>query len=458
MFKKILKVFSTLILLLLGILFLAYWLVPPLTRSFADTDTLQKKLVTRMLPSDQPGRIRLDKEQKRIFRMLNLRTYLGTAGETLLELPSLLYRYETIRPRYRRISPDALGIFVDPAKNDPDRILSALRELGVHSVGLRIYATPGYLDSAAYRKDLAFARILHDKGYHLLLVPAQLFESFRGNLQKIWSRIVKDFAPYADFYQIGEAVNRSKWGVGTPEHYRAFVDAAFDAIRRYDPTAKTLGPGVIDFEWFYTLYFDALADHRFDIQASLLYVDRVRQPENEQNGFDTEAKIRLFKAIAPDKPLWITEVNWPLTGTGAYKPTSNKEAVSPDKYRDYMVRYLIIALASGYVDRVYWWQLFARGYGLADHLSPRHYPAFGAFAVLEKELTGSIPEGHDLQGGLYDYRFRKGGTTLHAFWTKDAQSRPLPTGHAYRCRDLNATPLPSIRRAGPTPIFCEERP
>lgn len=408
-----------------------------------------------MLPSDQPRRIRLTKKEKKIFRALYLDTYLGTAAWTFMGLPKLTYNYLTLEPKTKKIRRGAIGIFVDPAKNDTSTILTALQDLNISSVGLRIYVNSKFLDSEAYRRHVEMAKTLHQKGYKLLLVLAQTFESFDGALEKNLTRVLRDFAPFVEDYQIGEAVNRSKWGVQDSAHYTTLIDDAFDTIHRFDPTAKTVGPSVIDFEWFYTLYYNHLAKDRFDVANALLYVDRVREPENEQHGFDTEAKIRLFKAIAPEKPLWITEVNWPLKNQGAYKPTSNKEAVSEAHYRDYMARYLVMALSDGYVDRVYWWQLLAKGYGLIDHLDLRRRPAFRAFGTLVKTLEGSVPEGKSREGGLYDYRFAKGDKRFHVFWTRDGRSRPI--AGAFRCIDLNGTVVPT-RKTSPTPIICEEKP
>ncbi|WP_457607187.1 hypothetical protein [Nitratifractor sp.] len=459
MFKSLLRFVGRwllrLLLLLVALLFLAYWIVPPLTEKLYDTAAIRQKVHTQMLPSDQPRQIRLSKEEKRIFRAMHLDTYLGTAAHALIDLPAFVVHYLSLTPVYRPLPRGFFGLFVDGAKNDPEAILSSLRELGVRSVGLRVYLNPSYLDSRAYRRQLALAQKLHGEGKELLLVLAQTYESFEGPVGEKLRRVVSDFAPYVDLYQIGEAVNRSKWGIPDRDDYLAFVNAAFDAIATFDPGARTLGPSVIDFEWFYTLYFYDLAGRRFDILNTLLYVDRVRQPENEQHGFDTEEKIRLFKAVDPAKPLWITEVNWPLKGTGKFSPTSSKEAVPEEAYRDYMARYLLIAAGSGYTERVYWWQLFARGYGLADHLNLRKRPAYRAFATLVKVLEGSTPAGHSIEGGLYDYRFRRGENTLHFFWTRDGGHHPLP--ERFRCRDLEGRPLPSPA-ATATPIYCEERP
>ena len=67
---------------------------------------------------------------------------------------------------------------------------------------------------------------------------------------------------------------------------------------------------------------------------------------------------------------------------------------------DYLVRYYLLALGTGLVERVFWWQLVARGYGLVDPAAPgdpagrddprgpRRRPAFFALKTLLRELDG----------------------------------------------------------------------
>lgn len=453
--KKLLKFFLGLIIGIVLFLFAASQIVPPVTRALWDVPAIEARLKTRMLPSDQPGVVRLKKKEKKIFRAAHLDTYLGVAGSTVLQLPRYLYDYLKLsKPEPRRVRLEDFGLFVDGNRTSPIETMRRLDELGVRSVAIRIYVTRKYLESEAYRKNLELARRLKKSGKTLMLVLAQLNESFTPALPKMLGAAVRDFAPWADSYQIAETVNRSKWGMWSPERYHRFIDGAFAAIDRYDPDAKTVGPGVIDFEWYYTLYFWSLAEGRFDILNALLYVDRVRQPENLQYGFGTEKKIRVMKAVAPEKPLWITEVNWPLSGTGRYKPTSEKEAVSPEAYRDYMLRYLIIALAGGYAERVYWWQLYARGYGLIDHLEDRKpYPAYAYFGALLRLLDGALPTARDRDVPHYRYFFAKGEKSFGLFWNKDGVSSPVPEG--WECRDLvSRKPL---KRYGATPVVCEEK-
>lgn len=436
---------------------LAYWIMPPLTHSLYDVDGIEKKLKTTMLPSDQPDITRISGKDKKIFRAAHMNTYLGVVGVTILDLPSTVWHYAVTlaKPKPRRIHREDFGLFVDASKASSKKILAVLETLGVKSVAIRIYLTKEYLQSEAYRQNVKLSSLLHQKGYDLMLVMAQLKESFDdpGDLPEVCDQVVQDFAPYTKNYQIGETLNRSKWGVWGAERYRLLLENIWTALQRYDPSAKTVGPSIIDFEWYYTLYYWSLADGRFDILNTLLYVDRVGEPENRQNSFNTLEKIRIMKAVAPQKPLWITEVNWPIAGTGHYSPTSENEAVTAEKYRDYMLRYLIISLSSGYVERVYWWQLHARGYGLMDHLNGKPYPAFKAFGNVIQLLDGALPIKRERGEKMFVYTFEKEGRQFKLLWTKDNIHVPAPP---MDCRSLDESFIERSEISA-TPVICKEK-
>ena len=144
-----------------------------------------------------------------------------------------------------------------------------------------------------------------------------------------------------------------------------------------------------------------LPELRFDGLASLLYVDRRGAPENRQLGFDTEGKVRLLAAIAGTARLlasgrqWIPEVNWPLR-EGPHSPAGKSVAVDEEAQADFLVRYFLLAGGSGRVERIDWWQLVAKGYGLCDPQpdgSLRERPSFRAMATLIRELAGTTCHG-----------------------------------------------------------------
>ena len=133
----------------------------------------------------------------------------------------------------------------------------------------------------------------------------------------------------------------------------------------------------------------------FDVVSSLLYVDRRGAPENAQAGLDTVDKVTLLRAIirasrGGDRPSWITEVNWPLA-EGPHSPAGRQVAVDEAHQADYLARYVLLALASGHVERIYWWQLAAKGYGLVDPApeGARTRPAFDSLRTLQRRLGGT---------------------------------------------------------------------
>jgi hypothetical protein len=163
---------------------------------------------------------------------------------------------------------------------------------------------------------------------------------------------------------------------------------------------RFMGPAGIDFELPYVAAaLDCLpAGSAFDALSHHLYVDRRGAPENRQGRFDTLRKCALTRAVAAASPaaadrVVVSEVNWPLRDTGVYSPVNspydtpgprrNDPSVTEEEYARYMIRYLLIALTSGLVDRVYWWRLAAHGFGLMDdRVEPwRRRPAFAALAT-----------------------------------------------------------------------------
>ncbi len=88
------------------------------------------------------------------------------------------------------------------------------------------------------------------------------------------------------------------------------------------------------------------------------------------------------KTLSDD--IYITEVNWPISNTTPYAPTSEKECVSCDDYTKYMLDYFKIAQDSKKIKRVYWHQLIAPGYGLVDNRDGKilKYPQFYVFKEL----------------------------------------------------------------------------
>jgi len=437
------------------LLVVAYFAVPPIAKFFVDS-RYKSKFSTYMLKSDQPKPLNLNPNEKILHRALNLDTYLSILGSNIWHFPELVFDYLTTFTIYPNISHRSFGLFVDGSKAPVNKILDDLDELNITSTAIRVYVTKDYINSKEYQENLELAKKLHRSGRDVMLVLAQLYESFSGDLYGLLDQITSDFGKYVNFYQAGEAINRDKWGMINKERFSKYIMAIYQSLSINDPEAKIVGPGVIDFEWYYTVYYLNLADEFIDIQGALLYVDREGEPENSRYGFDTIKKVHLLKAINPHKPLWITEVNWPIKNTNQYKPTSSKEAVSLEKYRDYMLRYLIEILADGYVDRIYWWQLYAKGYGLIDHTTGKRYLAFDAYKKLVALISCSQLLKKENKNGKYKYLFQKENAIITILWQRD-NLPPSKTPPNLRCRSFDSSKRGYVFQVGSTPIVCGDR-
>jgi hypothetical protein len=157
------------------------------------------------------------------------------------------------------------------------------------------------------------------------------------------------------------------------------------------------------------------AGFHLDAVSALLYVDRRGAPENRQAGLDTVDKVVLLKAIAETARnstgrCWITEVNWPLR-EGPHSPAGRDVSVDEETQADHLVRYYLLTLCTGLVERVFWWQVVARGYGLVDPSdpeNPRRRPSFLALKTLIRQLDGArLEEVLPAPPPARAYRFRR---------------------------------------------------
>jgi hypothetical protein len=310
------------------------------------------------------------------------------------------------------------GLALSPHASKDEAIVEHLIELGVPSSLIRF---PSWeretLSSVEEFADLLMERKVELTGALLqrrndVLEPSR----WRDFVEEVFVRFGKKCA----YFEVGHAWNRTKWGVWNYKEYLQLARPAVELAEKYG--VKIVGPAVIDFEFH--LYPPVLKEIPFDKVSSLLYVDRVGPPENTQFGWDTAAKVALLKATVDvsatkGKDLWITEVNWPLKDTGKYSPASGTPNVSEELQADYLVRYHILTLASGFVERVYWWQLVAPGYGLIDSRAGewRKRPAFFALKTMVTVLDGSTFIRKIDLADAHVFQFIKNGESCVVCWT-----------------------------------------
>ena len=346
-----------------------------------------------------------------------------------LELRSQLYS--------RPVFWEGMGVAIRPWPENPEALLMALEKLGTKRVLLRLHPW-----QQKHTAEEELAGELHRRGYEMAFVLPQNRELVcdLDRWRAAVTELVDRFGKLGRHFQVGQAINRSKWGIWNYREYMDLVAVAAEILRQ-DPRRELLGPAIIDYEPLRTAGILNLHQPgvRFDILASLLYVDRRGAPENKQLGFDTVDKVLQLKAIADTSPncgdrSWITETNWPLR-EGPHSPAGRKVAVDEEAQADYLVRYYLLTLGTATVERVYWWQLVARGYGLAfdggeGELHCR--PSFAAFATLSRHLEGTMllgPIDVPAPGRLHHFR-GSDGTDLMVGWTTDDSRLEVSLPHA----------------------------
>jgi len=416
--------------------------------------------------ADQPHNVAPRSERTR-HHLRRLPTYLALLASNIAWGPRVFGLYLGIRRRmYRKlvdITPDMFGLAVSPRLGHPgetEAVVSLLRDTGVTQA---IFRVPSW-DKARLGEYENFALRLHAEGFGLAAAVLQrredVFapEAWGDFLENAFDRI----GPVCPYFEIGHAWNRTKWGVWDHKEYLRLARAAVVARERTGWNfIKLVGPAVIDFEFH--LFPPILRHIEFDVISALLYVDRVGAPENAQYGFTEAKKIALFKAYADavtrrPTPAWITEFNWPLAGTGPWSPASGKPNVNEALQADFLIRYYVIALASGLIDRAYWWQLVAPGYGLVDSRETpwRKRPAFTAFAFMITMLSGSAFIGKEetaLSGGKFGsadevYHFRRDNREFALAWTIGGPRRRAFGRTIGQVLDRDGKPSPWDREAG----------
>ncbi len=416
--------------------------------------------------SDQPHQ-HASSIEKSTLRFADLKHHARVARFGLPAVPRIWHRYRQLRrDRYRRpIEWGGVGVALRPWANDPAPPLALLDELGVRHVLLRLHPWQERHDA-----ELALARELHAHGYDLAFALPQNRELVRD--RALWRRAVETlaelFLPYGSSFQIGQAINRSKWGVWTYQEYLDLAATAAEVLRAAGEVTL-LGPAVIDFEFHATGGVLNLPHNgiRFDAAAHLLYVDRRGAPENTQLGFDAVDKLTLVHAIASTSRncaprSWITEFNWPLR-EGPHSPAGRDVSVDEETQANYLVRYYLLTLGTGLTERVYWWQLIARGYGLVSpgegvELRPR--PAYAALKAMVGRLAGSrFVRPLESEGPARLYLFEREGTEIVAGWSvREAVRAHLPRAAAAATgRDGQELPVPPGTEVelSPSPVYYE---
>lgn len=408
--------------------------------------------------SDQPSVIK-DKAFKR-------RLYCTAAPDFAKAMLTSLFIYPAAFLRMWRNMPQKVkpakkntraffGISVNLDKN-PHETRALIEELDIGNLLVRVPLSDiGNID--AYRK---FCDEFSDRKLLINVLQDRAHIEDHDLLRESLTTVFTQLRPVTRHFQIGNAVNRKKWGFCHITEYLKFYSVAQSIKQEQFPDLMLAGPSVIDFEYQFTIR--ALFNRfpvQFDQLSALLYIDRRGQPENTQSGFNLCGKIDLLEAICAlsgksGKRIVITETNWPIENTYPFAPTSNKECVSLEEHANYLVRYYLLALSTRKVRHVYWHQLIAPGYGLVDNRDGlKKYPAFHALRTMIATLRDHRFVKLVRDGDCYRMKF-KGENRIDVYW---GRSGKIDTrGKTIVLRDGEVIEAPDME-AGDSPFYAISR-
>jgi hypothetical protein len=212
----------------------------------------------------------------------------------------------------------------------------------------------------------------------------------------------------------------------SPADYARLLEAAYKACKDADPGSTVLGCSTAGTDVAFISSVLGAGGGRF-MDAISFHPYRQPSPPEEHLLADT---ARL-KALAPEKPLWITEIGYP-THTGA-------AGVDEETQADYLVRAFLLARTSPSIARVFWYDFqndgedpgepeFNFGIVRMDGTPKPSYRAIKTMTSLVKDL---VPAELRTVGDTYVLRFDGGKNGLTAVWRSggtDTVKIPCPRG------------------------------
>lgn len=349
---------------------------------------------------------------------------------------------------------DFFGINIAPSA-DPevdDFIIERLQELGLQHVRMNFTydSLDGYAERLLQRVIAADFKVLLD-----LIPPFEDAKNFTMAAQQRWVDFLNTIADkYGDkvmCIEIGSTPNRGRWSGFEPADYLIGWRIANEQLK---PRGIVIaGPNVSDFEPLCSIQLLSemeLQGHPPDIYTNNLFVERVIQPEAYDHRVLGKAMTKIMKLNLVKKARVMKAVGHDYGVDNiicTYKCWSSKRlrrwSVTPERKKsDYLIRYLVIAAASGALGKVYWGPLICSRDGLINDGSTG-YPvidnvtfykqvrgdfsdfeireAFYAYANIIKLLSDTrCIQAVNAEKGLHHFIFEtQEQKQLHIVWTMD---------------------------------------
>ena len=375
--------------------------------------------------SNQPHAIN-DRKLKNKISLLSWYSNLKIIIATLFSLSILPFFYFKNKELYgKKIDNFGLCVNIDnpiesQRKISNEELIDMIEELSIQNILVRIPLS----DFENIEKYLSFIKQLQPKNVLVCLLQDRVHVSDLNLTKERLDFIFENLKDFVTEFQIGNSINRKKWGFLSVDDYFSFFKVAYDLKKNKHHKIKLLGGNIIDFDipffartvfHFKSLFYDGV--------ATQLYVDRRGAPEHTQFGFDTLAKIRTYAALVnaslkTSNEIYITEVNWPLSNFAPWAPAKTyliKESLQPS----YLVRYYLLMLASGKIKKCYWHQLIAPGYGLVNNLNQKivKRDAYYSFKYLIKILSGGKTKKLLREKNLFCFIVEKDDVMIEAIWS-----------------------------------------
>lgn len=351
-----------------------------------------------------------------------------------------------------------IGMSLEATSLDLPHQLTLLKELGKMPVLLRFCHHEG---AEQWHRSIADIKNLLAEGYDVMVALVQDRQAFLNldSWESMCRLVFSEIGNEVSMVELCHAVNRTKWGLYSPEEQKALLERVVRVRQKY-PDVPVSGPACIDFEYYHVfraleetpdeLHYKALSHH--------LYVDRRGAPENKQELFGTIEKAILLRAISRhakqcDERVIVSETNWPVKGAGIYSPVDatymypgqpeSDLNVSEEDYGYFMLRYLVLTLCSGHIEKVYWWRLVSHGFGLVDERAEGGWRARPGFEMLKIFLNllgeATFVEKLDTEKDHYAFRFESGGQEIVMIWS-NGKTAPL-TQNFKQVLDVFGQPL-----------------
>jgi lipopolysaccharide kinase (Kdo/WaaP) family protein len=360
---------------------------------------------------------------------------------------------------------DFFGINVATSE-DPgcdDYVIGALRDLDIQHVRL------SYSYDAIGAATERFLLRLLDEGFVVLLALLPLKKdaasmAIDSQAQARWrdfvESVIRLYGARLDAIEIGNTPNRGRWSGYSAQSYLATWQIAAKVA---EEAGRTLaGPNISDFEPVYNVGFlNAMGKlHAMpSIHTNNLFVERVVEPEAFDHRVASRFATRWLNLNLIKKAGILQEISRQHDIARTYctytcwsrKRLTRWSTTPENKNADYLMRYLVIAAASGTLDRVYWGPLICQRDGLIG-CGDDSYPEIDNVSYY-REIRGEVDKFSPTAAYnalRFSIKVLRGAQCLHAHTDIDGvhhfvfRSAQQDHWHILWCADRNIFPLDTL--------------